>query len=473
MFSASIFFNHENEEVKFQYDGTESGFWKTVAENIAKRYIPNYASVKSEHGNADIKIAQRGKYIENGVTYPSMFVTVTNYIKGLTPSTYKKCYLTCIHPESNNYKAYIMRPQGDVFYADYGSIDEVAKGNCRTVREPYPSYLYWIRYYEKLSKGYKDQSEIFVDSKTVSAEDNTSMAEGLYALLLAYAKRTVTDNLIAPVTEKQVELAKKLLDKLRACVSVESFNKCLCDLMVISPRKRNPLSSKVSMYLANAMKDIPKILEFEENLVNAMDTVVIGKVSKNGISFEDFGIDVRPATESEIEHVKCNVNNGIKHLVGKIWKVTPRSQKARFEQYCKRNNITAVKEFWHGSRNENWESIIRNGLSLNPNAVITGKMFGNGIYFAPSARKSFGYTSCENSYWANGTSKQGFMGLYSTAYGNPYHPKHAGDMKPAMLREHKDCVHAVKEQVGLYNDEVVFYDEDAICIEYLVEMKCA
>ena len=64
------------------------------------------------------------------------------------------------------------------------------------------------------------------------------------------------------------------------------------------------------------------------------------------------------------------------------------------------------KLLWHGSRNENWMSIISNGLILNPNAVITGKMFGQGIYFAPKSRKSFGYTSYDGSYWARGNSKR-------------------------------------------------------------------
>jgi len=39
--------------------------------------------------------------------------------------------------------------------------------------------------------------------------------------------------------------------------------------------------------------------------------------------------------------------------------------------------------FFHGSRNENWWNIIKNGLQLNPNAKITGKMLGHGIYLAP------------------------------------------------------------------------------------------
>lgn len=48
----------------------------------------------------------------------------------------------------------------------------------------------------------------------------------------------------------------------------------------------------------------------------------------------------------------------------------------------------------HGSRLCNWISILKHGLVLNPEnfgASITGKMFGNGIYFANSFSKSAQY----------------------------------------------------------------------------------
>ena len=54
-----------------------------------------------------------------------------------------------------------------------------------------------------------------------------------------------------------------------------------------------------------------------------------------------------------------------------------------------------------------------------PDAIITGKMFGNGVYFAPSSMKSWNYTSYRGTSWANGDADVAFMGLYATAYGTP------------------------------------------------------
>ena len=71
--------------------------------------------------------------------------------------------------------------------------------------------------------------------------------------------------------------------------------------------------------------------------------------------------------------------------------------------------------FFHGSKNENFWSILKNGLLLNPKASITGKMLGNGIYMAPNAIKSLNYTSLQGTRWAHGNSKVGYMAIFAVA----------------------------------------------------------
>lgn len=107
---------------------------------------------------------------------------------------------------------------------------------------------------------------------------------------------------------------------------------------------------------------------------------------------------------------------------------------------------------------------------LNPNAIITGKMWGNGIYFAPSAQKSWGYTSVGK--WTNGSAQTVFMGLYETAYGNPYFPNNLmHGTREFLEKERADCLHAKASVCGLLNDEIIFFSEEAICIQYLVEFS--
>lgn len=111
------------------------------------------------------------------------------------------------------------------------------------------------------------------------------------------------------------------------------------------------------------------------------------------------------------------------------------------------------------------------------NAVITGKMFGYGIYYAPKARKSLGYTSLSGSYWARGNSNSGFMALMDVAYGKPYDvysfdSKYYNFNYDSLQRTcpGANCLHA-HEGSMLRNDEIIVYKEEQCTIHYLIELK--
>lgn len=84
-------------------------------------------------------------------------------------------------------------------------------------------------------------------------------------------------------------------------------------------------------------------------------------------------------------------------------------------------------------------------------------------------QKSWNYTSFRGTYWAKGTSNTGFMGLYATAYGE------AEDVyvrkvysKESLKNLGKNCVHAHAGSC-LINDEIIFFDEAAMVLNYIVE----
>lgn len=177
------------------------------------------------------------------------------------------------------------------------------------------------------------------------------------------------------------------------------------------------------------------------------------------------GIDYIMA-ENTIENGELYPNNGNISTKG-----------GNISQHNKKH-ISKTKLLWHGSRNENWWSIINTGLVLRPtNAVITGKMFGFGIYYAPKARKSLGYTSLSGSYWARGNSNSAFMALMDVAYGKPY-DVHSFDSKYYDFNYERlqktcpgaNCLHAHAGSM-LRNDEIIVYKEDQCTIKYLVELR--
>ncbi len=468
-------------------DHTESDVWKAVGECLSEVTIPNNLYIEYENETACLSLKQRGKYIKNGVTYPSLYVTVNFNNISLPSSEYKEKYLTCINAESNNYKFYWLKPDNvrNVIDATYGRIGS-ERGEAfgvKDLQEPYDSYLYWIRYYEKLSKGYTDQTNIYLNKKPVKKkkedikEDNKDGSKvnyasvELYEVLRRAAKHVVEQNLTSSeITQKQVSETRKLIKQLGERKTVKGFNSVLQKILVLSPRK----TRYVNLLFASSENDFAHIITREDNLCSAMEALIAidyKKVSSKD-QFRNMGIEVYEATPKQKEEVMRHLSDGLDAKVLKIYRVINRTQQKRFNDYLKKQQIKKVKQFWHGSINENWLSIITNGLKLNPNAKITGKMFGYGIYFAPRAKKSFGYTSCQGSFWARGNATHGYMGLYATAYGKPDFVHSAGHYTQQELdKKGCNCVYAKASNTGLFNDEIIFYNEDAVVLNYIVEFS--
>lgn len=463
----------------------ESSFWKEVASHLLDiEEIPNQLEVESPYGDARFIINKRGKYIKDGIERPSMYVTESyNSVSGLAPSTYEQAYLTCVNPESNNYKFYWLKPGMSGIGATYGRIgsERGEMFGTRDLQQPYKSYLYWIRYYEKLSKGYTDMSSIYLGSspvkkkavkppKIVSSITTNPADEQLFRQLKAYAHHVVETNLKnVTVTVEQVAASKKFLNEMGKRKTVKGFNKQLMNLLAVCPRK----ARHVDDLLAHSISDFADIMYREENLIAAMEAVAgdapDAKVSDG--SFCAMGIEVYFATDKQKEEVMRHLSDTLKPKIKTVYRVINRAHKKRFDSYLKSEHIRGVKQLWHGSRNENWFSILANGLQLNPNARITGKMFGHGIYFAPSSLKSWNYTSYNGTYWANGTEDRGFMGLYATAYGKPLDVDAPSNYTQSILKnQNRNCVHA---HAGSYlrNDEIIFYTESAMVLNYIVEFE--
>ena len=253
--------------------------------------------------------------------------------------------------------------------------------------------------------------------------------------------------------------------------------------MALSPRRIDKYhGQRVKSYFAEEKSDpaeqaaeFARIIDREESLLMAMEAVTVSTAASNSEERRNdvspFGaIEITEAPEKHVNQIKENLPANIRSLVKKVYAVHDIKQAEKFEAYKESRANKKTKLFWHGSRNENWISIIRNSLMLNPSAHITGKMFGNGIYFAPDAGKSWNYTSYNGTYWAHGDANTAYMALYEVVYGDPYYPEGVVRGSKEMLDEKgKDCLHAKADKCGLRNDEVVFFDEAAINIRFLVE----
>ena len=403
----------------------------------------------------------------------------------------KPRYLVMVTASANNNKYYKQIPHGDTWTAEYGRI-----GSASQKRE-YSMSQWESKYNEKIRKGYVDQSDLVEDlikvEKTHSVDsqykeiENKSIAEIVRRLQLL-AKKAISDNYTISsnkVTQAMINEAQNVLVELLNIEEIEEFNGKLLVLFTVIPRKM----SNVSSYLARSKKDFSKIIQDEQDLLDVMKGQVVQQ------QIEDDNEDMpeenkQPVTILEamgLTFEECDSNDiaQIKSCLGSCadkfynaWRVKNLKTQKKFEEFIESEHITNRKLLWHGSRNENWWSIINSGLVLKPtNAVITGKMFGYGIYYAPKARKSLGYTSLRGSYWADGNSNSAFMALMDVAYGKPY-DVYSFDSKYyafdyTQLQKScpgANCLHA-HEGTMLRNDEIIVYKEEQCTIKYLVELR--
>lgn len=442
----------------------ENIFYKNIAELLASISAPNFVAIQCFLGIAKYQIVTRSN---------TLFIKEQMNTIHLSKTDYPSCYLVCVNPEHNNYKFYRLDHIGDDVVATYGRIGSQPGEIFGKRTYTYPTRMYWIKYYEKLSKGYVDKSKLYLQDKTEHITKNKEQesqdpATILYNQLVSYAKGYVEKTLIdIRVTDAMVKETKRLLKILYQRKTVKAFNIWLVKLLSVSPRK----VSRVADLLAKTPNDFVHIIDREENLLFAMEALA-SKTNSNKsktTGFKNLNIEIYYANEKQKEEVLSHLDSQLKTKVKTIYRVIDKKKQNRFNDYLKRENITKVKQLWHGSRNENWYSIIKNGLVLNPDAIITGKMFGDGIYFAPKASKSWNYTSFHGTYWANGCSDVGFMGLYATGYGDPLDVYSSHAYRASALQG-KNCVHA-HAGTSLKNDEIIYYSEDAVLINYIVEFR--
>lgn len=294
------------------------------------------------------------------------------------------------------------------------------------------------------------------------------------------------------ISDEMLVLGQKILSELaesRDDISVAEFNTKLLQLWTAIPRPAKNLSKmKVSSkgeYEGKLAKE-QELLDFLVSTLRKNET----SSGKNQTILEANGIDVRCVTPEEEKILKDKMGEDRARYV-RAWRVSNKSKEKDFQSYvdthpsCQKEG--GISHLFHGSGTENFWSIFRTGLYLNPQGVrISGKAFGHGLYFAPKARKSIGYTSSCGSYWRKGDKSIGYLAVFKVATGNIYDIYRNGGSgyghkcpdnykQLQEIQEGADCLWAYSRDTCpesyLINDEVIVYREDQAAIEYLIEFS--
>jgi len=382
---------------------------------------------------------------------------------------------------SQNNKFYDMFDTEDgKFRAEYGRVGTSPQ------KRVYPIGQWQEKYNEKLKKGYKDISGLYVENTSSSTEflDIPDLQiKLLISRLQAYAKKEVATfyNISADkVTQKQVDEAQSILNSLLTAKDSDTSNKILIELYKVIPRKMND----VRVHLIGDFKqfDLDRIIAKEQALLDTMaGQVKQAELIKENIDsdltiLDAMGLSMANITSDEESIVKSKLGE-IKHMYSNAFKVTNKRTQKIFDDFVSASENKKTELFFHGSRNENWISILETGLILRPtNAVISGKMFGYGTYFADKAKKSLGYTSSRGSYWAKGSSDEAYMSLFDVHLGNPLHVKRReswmGSLNEAQLKAKGQYDSLFAEGgIDLVNNEYIIYREEQSTVKFLIQLK--
>lgn len=483
------------------------------------------------------------------IQYPRGRVTEPEFVRRFPKeSELEPKYLTALDAETNDYKYYalIPNPNGSGFASDYGRLGQqkgtfqYQNNNSKDGDYDFPIQMFWIKYYEKIAKGYKDQSDEIdfgkygrkkftnvdkaKDVKTVYTEIGDSEIKRITDYLMAKQRDFVKQNyvtqttgkgsdevVVLTATAKAIENADKLLgDFEKACngrlkymVTDAEVKRIYAELLQTLPRAITNVKSyigRIDFSDETSPNYVAKVVENERNLLTAF-TDVFNDAHKDKkfvpeVSLKNADVNVIKETILSLNKLKaerptfkeqwdtedrCCSKNGSgqiedeRHLVSRVLKVTNEKTQKRFDEIKKSLGISNkdCHLMFHGSRTENWWSIWKNGMSLNPNAIITGKMFGQGLYFAPLARKALGYTDFQGSYWSHGRERFGYLALFDVAMGKPYKPTSSlgSSFRVNNLPAGTQSVWAYPGNSGfLRNEECIVYREEQCTIKYLIEM---
>lgn len=392
----------------------------------------------------------------------------------------------------NNNKFYDMQENSDGgISVAWGRVDVTRKE--KTYR---PGERKWETLHRsKVKKGYVDHTELrTVSSGTVSFSDiKESAVRKIVDELQRYANKSVSTNYTVSseaVTQKQIDAAQDVLNVLapmiRSGQQTKGVNDRLIELYGIIPRKMKKVQYHLLQFdriERGNLADAEKMLATEQATLDVMRGQVGINQAKQTMQKSDvqktildaMGIGIALPNQGDIREIKKQLG-GISSQYRDAYVIINTKTQSKFDGFVKKAKNKTKKLFWHGSRNENWWSIIESGLILRPtNAVITGKMFGYGVYFADRARKSLGYTSLRGSYWARGSANKGFMSLYVVHLGRALeltrHQSWCYDLNKQNLRRRGDYDSLfARGGADLRNNEFIVYDDAQCTIKYLVEL---
>lgn len=528
--TATIEWSAGNMDVPFVDDGKEHHLWKPVAEAIAtidfqsedtiivttNKGVATLMVQMDESGKSSVVPGTNTIFYENWDHYQLVKLVKIDVEKNIHE-------LYELHP--NNMGKFTMDIGAKWGQTGGGNAGASRVDDMYILKSPWKPYFYWVKYYQLIKNGYEDVTDLLVDHEEIEAEfenffgekdasceisetaNPDSAAIVLYEKLQESAQQFLTNDMgielnffsskplfnkrqINSARKKHEELLKVMRDigvdeKKYATYTYakwelfrERFNDVVKKLIVATAikfkegkNKKTVMSFMIPSTDGKTMVEkMADACEMWDSTILAMEALITTKDSKKQTVLSPFGnIGVRYATQEEADEILKRFKADSKNKY-RVYMLDCPDFRARQDEYCKEKGITVFEQLIHGSPTQNWVSLIKKHPRVNPGFTTAGKAYGWGVYTARDFNKSIHYTSYRDGIYSGGNTSKGFIGVFRCAYGKPYFPKGVGDCESAVRSGGFDCCDAKAKNSGFYMDEIIFYEEAALCLEAMIEI---
>jgi len=339
---------------------------------------------------------------------------------------------------------------------DQSRLKEIAKKQIKTKGNPIVTKL--IEYLTKVnahnivaSTGgmitFNDTTGLFSTPLGVVCQDNIDDANNILVKIGDMVSKQTYDSRMLERTNDYLMLVPQ--DIGRKKLEVRNFWSNIQEVQkqkAIVDSLQASLVSATTNPVTNKKIDIPEEKVFDVQLSLVDDKKTISWINKK--------YNQTKQTMHSCHHLK----------VKKVYAVAINTMKTAFDQSG--NKIGNVMKLWHGSRASNLLSILKGGLIIPPSSSsnVTGRMFGNGLYFSDQSTKALNYAY---GYWGgNRQDNNCFMFLADVAMGKYYVPSGSYESFP---KNGYNSTFAKASKSGVYNNEMIVYNLSQANLNYLVE----
>lgn len=325
----------------------------------------------------------------------------------------------------------------------------------------------------------KELIQYFITKNIHNITENTA---------ITYNKQTgLFETPCGPVTKEGIDEARELLTCISKWISSPNrddrkFELLVSEYLMLIPskvgRKLNPNDVFGSI---NDVLNQESILDsLEATYQTIMESISNHKEDDSEVISKPkmFDVELNLVTDEDvISHIKQLYNDTKNSMhschnmkVNRVFSVKIGCMVERFENTG--SKVGNIKELWHGTRDGNILSILKNGLIIPSDAAghRTGDMFGRGIYFSDQSTKSLNYSY---GFWSNSRNSSNicYMFLADVAMGNSFLPRTSDwQLHKKILKDNTyNSTFAEGGKAGVRNNEMIIYKTDQANLKYLVE----